>query len=933
MSVLFFLTKYIFNWLDKWVFRRRSYSDIAVIIQKKFKNIGDKLQGAVELSMQENENLYSEELRQAALLQTAKETENLDFLIAIDQKKTVKFIILSLFLMIIIGLSAEFATQALLNSFKRLIIPFSNLQRFTFVIPEQVPEKLIVPMEENFSLTVSLSKNTFLKPQKGVAEFQGNRIFSKNLSNIYSFDFPGTSSQSIISLRIGDWQKKIAVIPVYRPSPIEIYTKVIYPEYIGKSEQTLLSGSKIRILENSKLIVSGKYSRPLNSIKVELDRTSLQSNINESIFSTSEFLTPQKVSEITLCAKDNYGLEQKPQTILKIESFQDSLPQVELSGIPNSSAILKEDILDLHLSANDDFGLKYTALEISILKKNNNDDWNTERKFRKTFPFNHSTQTQTFKQNILFSPISESISPGELLIMKMIARDFKPGSPESSSDEKYIYILTQEEHLKILSEKLEELLDKIQNLKYSENENLQNNIKVSESDSKKLENLNEEILEIFQNEATNKEYALQIANEMANALKEALKNQLFSDKTASQWTEILSELYELQKNDFSESCNTLKSALEKPQRKDKLNDAQKIQSEIVKKLDDLISKSENSISEAMTANFAARLRKEAENEKKLQSQLKDTIKVSAGINIKNASPEIIDLIKKHSSTHSDISNSVMDIKYDLKAIYRRRPLQIYQTVLLDMEKENIEKLLSQNQDLIAENKLYEANEKSKYIETKLTEWAEFIEESSKNKTRVESNQNLKVPTEVIAALMRAIIKETQLRKKTKELNITKEKQNYEENCLNLSNEQNFIKGIIHDCKNKLTQQIPQIISTLNKIAEPMTDAANLLASKKTDSETVGAETEAIELISELLSKISEENASTAAVTKAVTGTSPGFGITSDSNTKNINVLGEQFSPEQLEKKNEKVSKYTNFKIPERYKIFYESYLKKLRNNQ
>ncbi|HPO89771.1 MAG TPA: hypothetical protein PLJ44_01515, partial [Victivallales bacterium] len=225
------------------------------------------------------------------------------------------------------------------------------------------------------------------------------------------------------------------------------------------------------------------------------------------------------------------------------------------------------------------------------------------------------------------------------------------------------------------------------------------------------------------------------------------------------------------------------------------------------------------------------------------------------------------------------------------------------------------------------------NEKSKYIETKLTEWAEFIEESSKNKTRVESNQNLKVPTEVIAALMRAIIKETQLRKKTKELNITKEKQNYEENCLNLSNEQNFIKGIIHDCKNKLTQQIPQIISTLNKIAEPMTDAANLLASKKTDSETVGAETEAIELISELLSKISEENASTAAVTKAVTGTSPGFGITSDSNTKNINVLGEQFSPEQLEKKNEKVSKYTNFKIPERYKIFYESYLKKLRNNQ
>jgi len=921
---------YIFNWLDKWVFRRRSYSNIAIIIQKKFKSLGDKLQGAVELASEENKNLYSEELRQAALLQIAKETEKLDFLKAIDRKKTRKFVILSLVILIITGLIAKFATPAFFNSFKRLIIPFSNTQRFTFVIPEQIPEKLIVPIEENFNLTIQLSKSTISKPQTGVAELLGNKVSSKKISDKYTFNFPGISNQSLISLRIGDWRKKITVIPVYRTSPIEIYADIIYPEYIGKNDKNPISGSKIRVLANSKLTVSGKYSRPLNSIKAELDNKILPSEINKNFFSTSEISAPQNTSELILCAKDNYGLEQKPPTILKIESIEDALPQVELSGIPHTSAIITKDVLELQLFANDDFGLKYAALEFSILKKNNNSDWEIERKFRKTFPLNSNTQTQTFKQHFLFSPDSESIDPGKLIIIKMLAKDFRPNSPESFSDEKCIYILTPEEHFKILSERLKELLDKMQSLKYSENENLQNNIKVSESDSKKLQDLNEEVLQILQNETTNKEYTSQIANETANILKEAFKNPLFSDETASQWIEILSGLHELQENDFPKSCKTLKNAVEKSQRKNELSNAQKIQSEIVKKLDDLINQSESAISEAMAANFAARLKKEAENEKKLQSQLEDTIKISAGINIKNLTPEIINLLEKHNSTNSNISSNVLEIKSDLKAVYKRRPLQTYQIILSDMENEKIEKVFSQNQNLIAENKLYEALVKCRHLEEKLTEWAELIEELSKSKSQLESNQKLKVPTEVIAALMRALIKETQLRKKTKELNAEKEKQNYGENCSNLSNEQNLIKNILEKTKNKAIQKIPELIKTLDKITKPMTDAENLLKKMKTDAETVAAETEAVELISELLSGISKENATTAVIAKAITGTTPGFGMTSDSDSENINVLGEQFSPETFEKENQKVLKYTNFELPQRYRTFYETYLKKIR---
>src|SRR5437870_4086160 len=67
-------------WSQQWIFRRRYLRAVAVLVQKRFRRLGDRLLGIVELTEEEPRRAdFSPELYRAAIQQVSNEAVQYDF--------------------------------------------------------------------------------------------------------------------------------------------------------------------------------------------------------------------------------------------------------------------------------------------------------------------------------------------------------------------------------------------------------------------------------------------------------------------------------------------------------------------------------------------------------------------------------------------------------------------------------------------------------------------------------------------------------------------------------------------------------------------------------------------------------------------------------------------------------------------------------------
>ncbi len=925
----------LWNWLRHWVLRRRSYSELAVVIQRRFGKLGDRLQSAVELSEDKDCSAFqSEELRQAALRQVASDAERHDFGKAVDKLRTAKISIVSALLLVMVALLAKFAAPALLNCVGRFLNPLGDVPRFTFVVPENLPGRITVPVSEPFDLVLRLSERSIHRPDYANARLNGGSFLSAMSDGSYSFRFEGIAAPSRIFLRAGDWHAAMDAVPVYRPAPEEITASIQYPEYISKTEDILVPGSTLRILDGASFTLSGRFSRALGTIAASYESRDLATRLDSDTFKIEEKMDAMDSAKVRLLATDIHGIGQKLPTVIKVETFKDKAPIADISGIARSVAILHDETTEMVLTAEDDYGLDSASLDIRIFTRK--DDWEEENRVRKDMKVPAGPPLD-FEAKTLLSPRSLGVGPGRLMVLKLAARDRLPGREESVSAEKYIYVLTDEEHFSLVVEKLRDIAGKMQNLRGAEIENLLRNKLLSDSAEEKISGQegDEESSRIARDEDANADVAEKLCEEAAETLKEALKNQSFDVRMAEKWTALFSKLADLASKQFKESTKTLRNASEsKTGRKGSLDDAADIQEDIVRRLDEMLQDAEASLSDTVAGNFASRLRKEAENEKNLQAQLKTTLPRSAGMTRENADSGTLAMLDGHTSFHSGIRRSVLEIRSDMSAVSRRLPLQAYGLILSDMDTEKIEKILAENEQCISENKLSDALARCKRMEEKLGQWAELLDALSKRSGQSCESSATKLPMELVIQMMRALLGETERRKDTRELDSRKPhdaKQLLEGTAL--SGKQDRIRDILSDLGAKYGADIPGLRQALEKVGLPMTDAAVLLAEGNTGEETIAAETEAIEIMAAMLSGMTGQSAMMGMMANAMAGKNPGFGMTADSTAENSPVNGDSHRANPDTRKADKGFRASNFDIPARFRPFYESYIRKMEEEQ
>jgi hypothetical protein len=354
------------SWARYWLWNRRGEADLAKLLQRHFRILGDRLQGVIELTQAEElpENI-SPALLRAAIHQVAEESGRKDFTEAVPTAPARRWAIAAI---VVGGLAAApflIAPKAATNAAQRWAMPWADIERYTFTTVEQIPNELFVPHGEKFELAVGLRADAQWKPSSATAHIEGQeKLESTVQENKASFEFPAQTKEGTIHLRFGDYLKDIVVHPLHRPDLKTLVARVQLPGYLGYPEQkTPIHGSAAEFLTGSSVAFEGTISRAVGKGSLSVKGKEHEAMLSDAQFTSPALPLDQLGEEVTLRWADTHGITPIQPRAVRIGSTKDAEPRIELQGIAEQElAILPHENLRFTIAASDDFGLKETWL-------------------------------------------------------------------------------------------------------------------------------------------------------------------------------------------------------------------------------------------------------------------------------------------------------------------------------------------------------------------------------------------------------------------------------------------------------------------------------------------------------------------------------------------------------------------------------------------
>ncbi|HVK57604.1 MAG TPA: hypothetical protein VM735_02405, partial [Candidatus Kapabacteria bacterium] len=265
-------------WMRKWVIQPPDMKALAVLVQRKYRRLGDRLLGIVELSNEATRPAYfSPELYRAAISQVNEEASKYDFTQAANRTATQRQLITSGALLLVVILPAILLPEATWNSFRRWIAPLARIPRFTLVELAGLPEERIVAHGENFIVQGQVKyRSSLWRPARIQLELEnGQRMEAREQSGNFVLGVPGQVQDMKGRILVGDAEQEITFLTKHRPAMEVAGAQVKLPDYLGYPEQSeTAQGGLIEVLEGSSISLTGRVSRALqNATMFTGDRT------------------------------------------------------------------------------------------------------------------------------------------------------------------------------------------------------------------------------------------------------------------------------------------------------------------------------------------------------------------------------------------------------------------------------------------------------------------------------------------------------------------------------------------------------------------------------------------------------------------------------------------------------------------------------------
>jgi len=553
--VILFPLKY-----HNWIWSHRRLDQVARLVRHRFPRFGDHLLGIVELAQGDSQPGKSRALVQAAMRQVDEELEKRDLTDAVPNPRHRRWAWAAGVPLAGVALLMVLVPAAGGNAFRRWLMPWRPVERYTFAQLAGGTGLRVVPYAEPFQVEAILKADSPWRPESGQARYgKQTPIVATRDGATYRFDMPPQTRDGKVSLRVGDARRSIPVEPKMRPALNELWAHVQLPAYLERNEPLIedVRGGTVSLVKGSTVVFTATVTRDLAAATLNA-----RSQTVDGPQVTTERIAVEVSADYHLTWRDQYGLDAREAQVLRIDALDDQGPTINFNKLKNNLVVLSREVLAFEIQAGDDFGVKRIGLEWQGITDSTH---NPEPSRGEKIVAAGAPTSDTMTVPATFSADREEVRP-QSLRLRAFAEDYLPNRERVYSPYLVLHVLNPAEHFKWLTEQMSQWAGAAREVYDKE-------LQLHEI-NKELRDLPPEALD---DPAVRKKIQQQAAAEMANAaqldalvemgkelVQEATKNEDFDADQLDAWAEMLKQLEQIAGNQMPSVADLLEQAAEAP---------------------------------------------------------------------------------------------------------------------------------------------------------------------------------------------------------------------------------------------------------------------------------------------------------------------------------------------------------------------------------
>jgi hypothetical protein len=385
----------------------------------------------------------------------------------------------------------------------------------------------------------------------------------------------------------------------------------------------------------------------------------------------------------------------------------------------------------------DDYGMRVLAAEWFCWKRDGTNlvKRSLNRETKKPGPdrlASFKPQTKTGSATFLFDPGDKALNlpEGTVVDVYAVAKDYYLTDRSARSLPVRIHILTKEEHAQLVQQNFESKMAELDDLVRRE-ENLENatreTAKMSPEDMKG-EQTDKQIGRQEQEQKDITEKLKQLAEEIEELAKEALKNPEMDPTDLAKMAEVAQKMKEAAAKEMAAAQAALQLAMENNQdRQENLDDAAEKEKEAKEKLQELQEKAEET-AQAMYANtLVKRLREIAKFEEKVAKDFTENFSGLIGRNVTELKDDLRTVVNDAFGYQGIHGRKADRLQQEIAAFYDATNDEKFGKVTSDMANYKPVEKMEEAAKLISRNFVLGTIKSTTELAAKFNEWADIID--------------------------------------------------------------------------------------------------------------------------------------------------------------------------------------------------------------
>lgn len=520
----------------RWVWQQRRLEDAARLLRRTFPRLGDQLLGIVELARMDHAAAgRSERLVEAAMAQAAEAVKDRDFTDAVPEARHRQWGWAAAGVAALTVLAFAVVSEAARNAARRWLTPWRTVERYTFARIDPLPERLVVPYAEPFTLPVRLAPESKRAPQRASARIGDQpRVQAPLDAGGYALSFPPQKVDAPLTIALGDVRASLPLLPRPRPELAELAVRLKLPAYLEyKTEPRLeIRGGTVSVLAGAEAAFEARASRPLAAAALD---GAPQRVDGERIL--TDFATVRGDATRIFSWQDQDGLTPREPLALKVRALDDEAPRIAARRETIEQVVLDSEVVTFDLSASDDFGIKRVGLEWAGTR--------TEKPGGKIAAAGEPEKRE-LAARATFCAAREGVAP-QTLEVRAWADDYLPGRERSRSASFVLHVLDKTDHALWLTEQFGKWLGAARESYEREQQLHQTNRELRELSTADLDRP-ENRRRVAQQAAAEKANATRVeslTNSGRNLVEQATKNPEFDADRLESWATMLKSLKDI----------------------------------------------------------------------------------------------------------------------------------------------------------------------------------------------------------------------------------------------------------------------------------------------------------------------------------------------------------------------------------------------------